>query len=85
MSDRHNFIKLLFEGQSQGDGVVLVLSMPYVFLPKDHHLAEAEEARTREHLFLAYTAGLMNVVVVITQMNRILDVLRLAFVFCTLY
>lgn len=72
MSDRRKCIELLSEGQSQGDGAVVALSgRHYGQSSEEIQTAAANEATTREHLFLAYTTGLMNLVVVVTHMNTI--------------
>lgn len=64
---RSNFIKLLFEGQSQGDGAVVVVSGK----PTGSAMRKiAIEAKTREQLFLAYTMGIMNIVIVISRMEK---------------
>jgi len=55
-----DFIKNMITGTSQGDGAILICSA-----------AEGPQAQTREHIFLARTLGIPQIVVAINKMDAV--------------
>jgi elongation factor 1-alpha len=55
-----DFIKNMITGTSQGDGAILVCSA-----------AEGAQAQTREHIFLARTLGIPQIVVAVNKMDAV--------------
>lgn len=60
-----DFVKNMITGTSQGDGAILVVSAK----KGDYEAGTSSGGQTREHIFLAYTLGVPQLVVAITKMD----------------
>jgi len=60
-----DFVKNMITGTSQGDGAILIVSAK----KGDYEAGTSSGGQTREHIFLAYTLGVPQIVVAITKMD----------------